>query len=353
VIRRRAQHRADGSDSQTKAGIIAIAAAAAITSFTHLVDLARAAGWHAELAWLLPITIDLYAAVTTRIWLRRTTPPTVRAHARMHALTAISLSMIGNAVSGALSYGALQLGEHTWLLVVSTHLVAPAALAGVSHLAALLGQHRSDRATAQDTAPEGRPAHATDPPGESTVPNETQTVPTTVPVHTPAPPAPSEPFAPPTVPEPGDIQLTQGVPAPKRATGPADKTPVSGMGTGTGSADRATVPGLARQAVAAVGGRPVTLDLAVPPIQSKEPPRRTEPPRQPADHHATEPTAPVALRPGSRPDTATIEKTRALYLEHRAAGRALTDRQLAAAAQAAGLAIGRRACARIISKETA
>ncbi|WP_242882610.1 DUF2637 domain-containing protein [Actinomadura litoris] len=325
MIRRRPQHRADGPDAQTTAGIVTIAAAAAVTSFAHLVDLAKAAGWHDELAWLLPVTIDLYAAVTTRIWLRRATPPTVRAHARAHALTAISLSMVGNAVSGALFYGALRLGEHTWLLVVSTHLVAPAALAGVSHLAALLSQHRTDRATVPGAAPAQR---------EEGVAPATE---------------------PPTVPEPAKVLLTKGVPAPKRITEPADETPA----TGQRAADRATVPGLARQAVAAAGARPATVDLTVPPIPATEPPRATAP----ADHAAeraktatappaTEPTAPVALRPGSRPDNVTIEKTRALYREHRTAGRALTDRQLAVAAQAGGLAIGRRACARIINEET-
>ncbi|TDD94137.1 hypothetical protein [Actinomadura rubrisoli] len=133
------------------------------------------------------------------------------------------------------------------------------------------------------------------------------------------------------MPELAKVQLTEGVPV----TEPADETPAPGVR----AADRATVPGLARQAVAA-GGRPVTVDLSVPPIPVTEPPREFVPARRVADRakaatvSATEPTAPVTLRSGSRPDDATVEKTRALYREHRAAGCALTDRQLAAVAQA-------------------
>ncbi|WP_433145125.1 DUF2637 domain-containing protein [Actinomadura nitritigenes] len=371
-----------GPDLETKAGIVAIAAAAAVTSFAALADLAKVSGWRDDLAWCLPITIDLYAAVTTRIWLARSTPPTARAHARAHALAAISTSMVGNAVSHALSYGALRPGAHAWLLVVAVSLVPPAALAGVTHLAALLRQPDHDRPIAPSTVPGAAPgtvptadrrgesvpaavrphgmAAPTAPAAEPTAPATGPTAPAT------GPTAPGRqgaeeavgatgPNTAPTAPPPTKVQLTKGAPR----TEPEGSRPIPG----TAPPDRAdqrpartTVPGLAQHAIAAAGARPVTVELTVPPARPTEPtaPATESPADAPRHSEPTAPspqTAPTALRPGARPDAVTVEKTRALYRQHRQNGHHLNDRQLAAAAQAAGLAIGRRACGRIIQQE--
>jgi hypothetical protein len=365
-----------GPDLETKAGIVAIAAAAAVTSFAALADLARVSGWRDDLAWCLPITIDLYAAVTTRVWLARSTPPTARAHARAHALAAISTSMVGNAVSHALSYGALRPGAHAWLLVVAVSLVPPAALAGVTHLAALLRQPDQDRSTAPSTAPgtapgtvptadrRGESGPATARPHGSAAPTAPAAEPTAPAAGPTAPDRQGAEAAvpatePDTAPTPTKVQLAKGAPT----TEPESSHPISG----TAPPDRAdqrpactTVPGLAQHAIAAAGARPVTVELIVPPASPTEPtdpatePTTESPADAPRHSEPTAPgpqTAPTALRPGARPDAATVEKTRALYRQHRQDGHHLNDRQLAAAAQAAGLAIGRRACGRIIQQE--
>lgn len=137
-------HTKGGVDVPTLAGIAVVAVAAAVLSFASLQDLAERAGYSPELAALLPIAIDAQAVVATRAWLASGTGPRARRYARRLALTAVALSVIGNA------------GEHAmtaantvtpWWVVVLIAAVPPIALAATAHLGALL----STRSTRVDS----------------------------------------------------------------------------------------------------------------------------------------------------------------------------------------------------------
>jgi hypothetical protein len=50
-------------------GMVAVAGAAAFTSYSGLYGLAHLAGWPGKLAMMLPVTVDAYAMTATRVWL--------------------------------------------------------------------------------------------------------------------------------------------------------------------------------------------------------------------------------------------------------------------------------------------
>ena len=96
-----------GRDRGTYGGMLAVAVAAAVLSFSALSGLAELAGVTAglplpaggrfRLAWLLPIAVDAYAVTATRVWLRTAGTTRTRAYARRNAVGAIGLSVTGNA----------------------------------------------------------------------------------------------------------------------------------------------------------------------------------------------------------------------------------------------------------------
>lgn len=129
-----------GHDVWTLAGIGVVAISAAVLSFASLQDLAERAGYTPALAALLPVAIDAQAVVATRAWLAATTPATAtaRRYARTLALSAVGLSVVGNAGQHAMQ------AAHTatpWQVVVLIAAVPPIALAATAHLAALLATH--------------------------------------------------------------------------------------------------------------------------------------------------------------------------------------------------------------------
>lgn len=172
-----------GHDAWTLLGIGVVAISAAVLSFASLQDLAERAGYTRELAALLPVAIDAQAVVATRAWLATATPRAARRYARTLALTAVGLSVVGNAGQHAMQAA----GTATpWQVVVLIAAVPPIALAATAHLAALLATqpigrtpsieqaeatpHGADRRPAATTAQTGRdgdPDHGSEQPESS------------------------------------------------------------------------------------------------------------------------------------------------------------------------------------------
>lgn len=129
-------------------GMLAVAGAAAVTSFQGLRGLASRAGTPPEIAFLLPVAVDAAAAVATLVWLTAE-DLAVRAEARRLAWTAIVLSVIGNGADHALAV--LGYIPPVYVVVVTAALVggvAPAIFGATVHLAVHAG-----RRTAPPPAP--------------------------------------------------------------------------------------------------------------------------------------------------------------------------------------------------------
>jgi hypothetical protein len=160
---------AAGRDRGTYGGMLAVAVAAAVLSFSALAGLAELAGVTAtvplpaggrfRLAWLLPIAIDAYAVTATRVWLRTGATARTRIYARRNAIGAIALSVAGNAAYHALDAAgitSLMEARAGWAVVVAVSAVPPVMLGLVGHLHALVSD--DSRPTTTTTAPAGPPA---------------------------------------------------------------------------------------------------------------------------------------------------------------------------------------------------
>ncbi|MDN5918561.1 MAG: hypothetical protein L0I76_26260 [Pseudonocardia sp.] len=134
----------------TWAGLAVVGVAAAVMSFTALAELARLCGITATIplgapgsggdvavAWLLPATVDVLAAVSTRVWLQRRVGAEALAYARRSAWSAIAATVVGNAAHGAL----VQSGATgPWWAAVLVGAVPAVALGAMVHLAVLVGR---------------------------------------------------------------------------------------------------------------------------------------------------------------------------------------------------------------------
>lgn len=147
-----------GHDVWTLLGMSVVALAAAVLSFASLQDLAQRAGYSRELAALLPIAIDAQAVVATRAWLAATTPTPGRRYARTLALSAVGLSVVGNAGQHAMAAIAL---VTPWWVVVAIASVPPIALAATAHLAALLAGGSRPDPSIEPVAPVVDPVEST------------------------------------------------------------------------------------------------------------------------------------------------------------------------------------------------
>lgn len=137
----------------TIVGLAVVFAAAVVVSFADQYGLARYVGWGPRLAWLLPTTIDVYAIVTTVIWLAGGRDLTeVQRHARAHATVALGLSVLNNVAFRAIEAHAWNPGAYRWVLVVVAAAVPPAAVGALAHLAVMLARG-DDRRPAPDLAP--------------------------------------------------------------------------------------------------------------------------------------------------------------------------------------------------------
>lgn len=145
-----------GRDNGTYGGMLVVAVAAAVLSFSALSGLAGLAGvtvtvplseWVFRLAWLLPIAVDAYAVTATRVWLRTAGTDRTRRYARRNAIGAIALSVAGNAAFHALdAAGVVSLADvpFGWTVIVAVSAVPPVLLGLVGHLHALVSDdHRS------------------------------------------------------------------------------------------------------------------------------------------------------------------------------------------------------------------
>ncbi|MEU4225998.1 DUF2637 domain-containing protein [Nonomuraea sp. NPDC026600] len=150
-------------DWWTIGGVGVVAAAAVIASFTAQAGLGRLAGWDASLhlpggieislSWLLPLCVDAYGAVATRITVNAKYSAETRRHALIHAVGAVVVSVIGNAIYHALEAGVLHLGNSRWVLVVAVSMVPPVALGALAHLMALCARDDAHPAPAPAPTP--------------------------------------------------------------------------------------------------------------------------------------------------------------------------------------------------------
>lgn len=124
-------------DRVTDAGMFLVAAAAAVQSFAGQAGLARMAGF-GDLAWLLPVAVDVFAATMTRVWLYSPATAGTKRYARRNAIGAIVLAIAGNVVFHLEPAG-------TALLVVTIVLsaAAPALLGLMGQLHARLSADRA------------------------------------------------------------------------------------------------------------------------------------------------------------------------------------------------------------------
>ena len=122
-------------DFWTWLGLAVVGGAAAALSFSALDDLARMCG--IGLHYLLPATVDVFAATATRIWLKRSVHPDAVRFARAAAWFAIVVTISGNAVHGWLTE--THEAPPWWLVVVVAALPA-VALGALVHLAVLVGR---------------------------------------------------------------------------------------------------------------------------------------------------------------------------------------------------------------------
>lgn len=129
-------------DRLTWVGFAIIGAAAIAWSFTALTELAELLGvtgripigvGEIRIAWGLPVSIDVFAIVATRVWLRRKSTPEALAFARWAAWAAIGSTTVGNAYHGVLT-GGLRLD------VVIVSAVPAVTLGALVHLAVLVGR---------------------------------------------------------------------------------------------------------------------------------------------------------------------------------------------------------------------
>lgn len=129
-------------DRLTWFGFAVIGAAAVAWSFTALTELAELLGVAGRIAvgrieirvaWGLPVSIDVFAIVATRVWLRRQSTPEALAFARWSAWAAIGSTTVANAYHGVLTSGFR-------LDVVIVSAVPAVTLGALVHLAVLVGR---------------------------------------------------------------------------------------------------------------------------------------------------------------------------------------------------------------------
>ncbi|WP_214322110.1 hypothetical protein [Nonomuraea sediminis] len=125
--------------------VLAVATSTVIASFTAQSGLGELAGWRAfvtvfdtadlHLSWLLPLTVDAYGVGATRIATNKARySAEVRKQAFGHALAAVAVSVLANAVYHLIEAHVIVLGSSAWVLVVAVSIVPPVALGGLAHL---------------------------------------------------------------------------------------------------------------------------------------------------------------------------------------------------------------------------
>lgn len=138
--------------------VVLVAASTVIASFTAQAGLGERAGWVAyvtlyetvdlRLSWLLPLTVDAYGVAATRIATnKRRYSSEVRQQAFGHALAAVAVSVVANAVYHLIEAEVIDLGSSPWVLVVAVSIVPPVALGGLAHLLSVAARDEVETAT--------------------------------------------------------------------------------------------------------------------------------------------------------------------------------------------------------------
>ncbi|HEX4815906.1 MAG TPA: hypothetical protein VFV66_24430 [Nonomuraea sp.] len=138
--------------------VVLVAASTVIASFTAQAGLGERAGWLAyvtlfdavelRLSWLLPLTVDAYGVAATRIATnKRAYSAEVRGQAFGHALAAVAVSVVANAVFHLLEAHVIVLGNTAWVLVVAVSIVPPVALGGLAHVLSVAARDEVETVT--------------------------------------------------------------------------------------------------------------------------------------------------------------------------------------------------------------
>jgi hypothetical protein len=114
------------------AGIAAVIAAAFGLSAAELNQLGHDAGWSGYWAVLFPVTIDVYALISTLVWLVLAQSPEDRRHAAAGAFAAVGFSIAGNTVEHLHQAGVITI---SWPVVVAASAVPPVVMALAIHVA--------------------------------------------------------------------------------------------------------------------------------------------------------------------------------------------------------------------------
>jgi hypothetical protein len=160
---------AELKDWLSDAGTFVVAGTAGFSSWAGWVSLGRSVGWGSvgvvELAWLLPVSVDVYAFVALRTWNNARLPEATRTVGKVSAIGALALSIAGNAAGHAVEAGTF---APNWIVVVLVASLAPILLFLTLHLrvlrtrdqaaAARAARERAERKAARSTATTERDA---------------------------------------------------------------------------------------------------------------------------------------------------------------------------------------------------
>lgn len=148
-------------DDFTRKGLYVLGGVAAVLSFAALSDLARLCGitdtidvfglFTLHLAWLLPISIDLFAALATQVAVRRRSHPDALAFANKAMWAAVGATIAGNAYHGWLA------SDGDWLSRIDDVIVGavpPLVYAAAVRLAELVAKPSDPDASTAEKAPE-------------------------------------------------------------------------------------------------------------------------------------------------------------------------------------------------------
>lgn len=138
-------------DRWVDAGIWVVGLTAAVASWAGWVGLAKMCGWtdavnmrvvHFQLAWLLPIAVDVYALTGFRVWLRVDwASETTRNYARLSTFAAIGLGVAGNGGYHLMVSLGWTVAPGAVVVLVSS--LPPIMLGAVAHLSAIATRDRT------------------------------------------------------------------------------------------------------------------------------------------------------------------------------------------------------------------
>ena len=153
---------AELKDWLSDAGTFVVAGTAGFSSWAGWVSLGRSVGWGSvgvvELAWLLPVSVDVYAFVALRTWNNARLPDATRTVGKVSAIGALALSIAGNAAGHAVEADTF---APNWIVVVLVASLAPILLFLTLHLRVLRTRDQAAAARAARERAERRAARTT------------------------------------------------------------------------------------------------------------------------------------------------------------------------------------------------